>query len=87
MIADIDNLLLQHNPAFQLTYGLTDESKDKLVNPLRYSVRTWMQEKTYQFAIFSKAEHSAIVNYLEIVKDRDEFERNNIEQALRNYWH
>lgn len=87
LIADIDEQLEQHDPSFQLTHGLDDESRDKKINPRRYGERTWFEAKRHMFSMFSREEAAAIVQYLELRRDRDEIARPHIDQALRNYWY
>jgi hypothetical protein len=36
--------------------------------------------------VFDKAQAAAIVVYLEFKREADEFERENIDQALANFW-
>jgi hypothetical protein len=86
LVADIDGLLKQHDPSFQLTHGLDDASRNKKINPRRYGERTWFEAKRYMFSMFSRAEAVAIVEYLKLRRDRDEIASPNIDEALRNYW-
>ena len=86
LIADIDGKLQQHDPAFQLTHGLDDASRDQKVNPRRYGDRTWFDAQRHRFSTFSKPQAAAIVEYLRLRRDRDAIDRPAIDQALRNYW-
>lgn len=86
LIADVDGRLEQADPVFHLTHGLDNESKDKLVNPKHYGARVWFDCKKYRFSIFLPQEAEAIRFYLEWKKGVDKFEREPIEQALKNYW-
>ena len=86
MIADIDGKLQQADPVFSLTHGLDDESRGEHINPRRYGERTWFDLKRCKFAMFTAAEARAIVAYLRLVSERDDFDRPRIEQALANYW-
>ena len=36
--------------------------------------------------MFDKQQAAAIVAYLKLIRDRDEFEAEMIDQALNNYW-
>lgn len=86
LIADVDGQLVQHDPSFQLVHGLDDASRDTKINPRRYGERTWWDHKRCQFAMFSRAEVRAIVAYLRLVAERQEFGRERIDQALAAYW-
>lgn len=85
LIADVDGRLEQADPVFHLTHGLTDATRDKRVNPLRYGQRTWFEACSHRLAVFDHAQAAAIVAYLRFKrKDRDL--RREIDQALRNFW-
>src|SRR5258707_15498197 len=86
MIADIQGQLERSNPVFHLTHGLDDSSPDQRINPRRFGQRTWLEHARHKFAIFSCDEASAIVAYLVFKRESDDFERDRIDQALRNYW-
>jgi Family of unknown function (DUF6714) len=89
LIADLDGGLECVDPVFHLTYGLDDDSKNETVNPKRYGERTWLHEATHKFAMFTRAQAAAIVEYLQCNCDSDDhsdLKRVQIEQALRNYW-
>jgi hypothetical protein len=86
LIADIDGKLERHDPSFQLTHGLDDASRNLKINPRRYGERTWFEARRYKFAIFSRTEALAIVEYLRLRRDTDETSGDTIDQALRNYW-
>jgi hypothetical protein len=86
LIADIDDKLDRHNPVFILTYGLGDDNRSEKINPRRYGERTWFDERKYKFAMFNRKEAAAIVAYLKLKRDLDEYDRPAIDQALRNYW-
>jgi hypothetical protein len=86
LIADLDGRLFDVRPVFHLTHGLTDAAKAEPVNPRRYGPRTWFESTSYQLAVFDRAQASAIVAYLEYVREGDEFERAAIDQALVNFW-
>lgn len=86
LIASIDDKLQQADPIFSLTHGLGDASKAELINPRRYGERTWLDECRYRFAVFTIEQARAIVAYLNLMAEEDEFERPIILQALSNYW-
>jgi hypothetical protein len=86
LIADIDGKLERHDPVFHLTHGLTDDGRGERVNPRRYGQRTWFDEKGHKFAVFDREQARAIVSYLELKRETDEFQREAIDQALANYW-
>lgn len=86
LIASIDDVLEQADPVFQLCHGLTNESKSKRINPRRYGERTWFEESRHKFSVFSWQEASAIVAYLQLRREMDEFDQVAIDQALKNYW-
>jgi hypothetical protein len=87
MIADIRKELHQVNVLFHLTHGLTDKTCNKAVNPIRYGRRTWLDTQSYKFAMFSKEEAAAIIAYLHFkTKKMNDFNHDNIDQALKNYW-
>ena len=86
LIADIDGKLDMNTPLFHLTHGLTDETRGGLVNPRRYGERTWFDERGHRFAVFDREQARAIVSYLELKRETDEFQRDEIDQAIANYW-
>ncbi|MBD2073421.1 hypothetical protein H6F86_05880 [Phormidium sp. FACHB-592] len=86
LIADIDGKLDRHDPVFHLTHGLTDKGRGKRVNPRRYGERTWFDEQRHQFAVFDREQARAIMSYLELKRKTDKFQRNEINQAIANYW-
>jgi hypothetical protein len=86
LIASVDNLLEHSNPVFHLCHGLDDASRSEKVNLRRFGGRTWADEAKYRFSIFNEKHAAAIVAYLHFVRERDEFDQQMIDQALRNYW-
>ncbi|MBD2121812.1 DUF6714 family protein [Trichocoleus sp. FACHB-262] len=86
LITDIDGKLDMHDPVFHLTHGLTDETRGQRVNPRRYGERTWFDEQGHRFAVFDREQARAIVSYLELKRETDEFQRDEIDQAIANYW-
>ncbi|MBD2074616.1 hypothetical protein H6F86_12100 [Phormidium sp. FACHB-592] len=86
MLADVDGKLDKHDPVFHLTHGLTDKGRGERVNPRRYGERTWFDEQGHKFAVFEREQAHAIVSYLELKRETDEFQRDEIDQAIANYW-
>lgn len=86
LLADLDCQLERVNPAFHLWYGLDDSTRSQTVNLNLYGERTWYDEVAERFAGFSLVEVQAVIAYLRFKASRDEFEREQILQALRNYW-
>jgi len=86
LITDLDGALASSEPVFHLTYGLDDRGKTEKVNPRRYGERTWFESARHKFAVFDRVQAAAIVAYLELKRESDEFERATIDQALENYW-
>lgn len=87
MIADIRKELHQVNVVFHLTHGLSDKSRTEAINPRRYGRRTWFDAQSYKFSIFTKDEVTAIVSYLEFKRKKArDFEHDQIDQSLKNYW-
>lgn len=86
LLADLDEKLEHADPLFHLWNGLDDETRHETVNPRRYGDRTWLEEVSTRFAVFSRSEVAAIVAYLEYKAISDEFSRPKIRQALKNYW-
>lgn len=87
LIADIDGKLKQHDPSFQLTHGLDDQTRNTLVNPRRYGERTWYEASRHKHSMFNRKEVAAIVEYLKWRRDNDDIGRKVIDQALANYWY
>ncbi len=87
MICDIRGQLEHSDPVHHLTHGLDDSSRCKRINPRRYGERTWFESARHKFAVFSREEAAAIVAYLLLRPDEDEFERQRIDEALKNYWY
>lgn len=86
LVADIDDQLDSVNPVFHLCYGLTDKDRKEEVNPKRYGDETWGEVEQKKFAIFNTAQKAALVEYLQFKAQKDEVQRDEIQQALRNYW-
>lgn len=88
LLADLRGQLQSADVLFHLTHGLDDESKGRLVNPLRYGNRSRFEAASHRLAIFDAAQAAAIVRYLEHKIDTAEFdlERRTTRQALDNYW-
>jgi hypothetical protein len=86
LVASIDGKLQQADPVFSLTHGLDDASRAELINPRRYGERTWFDAARHKFAVFTAEQAGAIVAYLNLMAEMDEFARSKIRQALGNYW-
>jgi len=86
LIADVDGKLNTHDPVFYLTHGLTDEGRGERVNPRRYGERTWFDVQGHKFAVFDRKQARAIMSYLELKRETEEFQRDAIDQAIANYW-
>ncbi len=86
LIAEIDGLLERSNPLFHLTHGLTDAMRYEPVNSERYGARTWFEESSHRLSVFDHVQAAAIVAYLRLKRDADEFDRDDIDQALKNFW-
>jgi hypothetical protein len=88
LIADLDGALEHADPVFYLTYGLTDGTRNALINPQRYGEFTWFEYVKERFTGFSVEEAQAIHAYLvhqqELVVT--DYERLTIAEALKNYW-
>jgi hypothetical protein len=69
-----------------LTHGLDDATRDGQINPRRFGERTWFEHARHKFAMFTRTEAAAIVAYLMVKRDEDEFERGRIDQSLASYW-
>jgi hypothetical protein len=69
-----------------LTHGLGDAAKSEPVNPRRYGARTWFESASHKLAVFDRAQAAAVVAYLEYKRDREDCDREAIEQALANFW-
>jgi hypothetical protein len=88
LLADLDGELLSADLVFHLTHGLTNGTKDRPINPLRYGEYTWFEYVSDRFRDFSQAEVVAITTYLELKRDTavTDFERGMIVEALEHYW-
>lgn len=88
LLADLEGQLLHADPVFYLTHGLTQASKDVLVNPRRFGDMTWFDYAQERFGDFTSQEAEAIVAYLEHQQGKADLdmERVRIEEALENYW-
>lgn len=86
MIADLDGRLERSDPVFHLTHGLDDSSRKECINPRRYGERTWFDHARGKFAMFTREEAAAVVAYLKFRAEADPFDREAIDEALRNFW-
>ncbi|MEN7526300.1 DUF6714 family protein [Cupriavidus sp. DL-D2] len=73
-----------------LTLGMTDEQRDKLVNPRRYGALTEWDNAIYRFSTLTKPQAKAIADFLahkiEKPRKREPLEYPLIREALRNFW-
>jgi hypothetical protein len=86
LIADLRDELERIDVAFHLIHGLDNETSGKRINPRRFGDRTWFEDARHKFAVFSRDEAAAIVAYLKLKRESDGFQRQSIDEALRNYW-
>jgi len=87
LIADVDGLLKQADPTYDLTHGFNDESRKEKINPIRYGERTWRDHAAHRCSVFSAAQADAIATYLEFKSaNAPACEKNIIDQALADYW-
>jgi len=85
LIADLDGLLLQADPVFHLTHGLTNATRDLRLAGGHNGI-TWWEYRTGRLAAFVPAERAAIAAYLAHRAEVDDVARDDIEQSLANYW-
>lgn len=86
LIADLDHRLKRVNPVFHLTHGLDDLSSRERINPQRYGDKTWAYYARERFSAFTREQAAAVVAYLTLKRDTNDWERGDIAEALRNYW-
>jgi hypothetical protein len=88
LLADLEGQLVYTDPVFYLTYGLTDATREVEVNPKRFGTLTWFEYVSTRFSVFTPKQAGAVACYLKIkLKDAaSDFEHEQIEQALRNFW-
>src|SRR5262249_39757422 len=86
LIADIDGRLERSDPLFHLTHGLENSSRTERINPRRYGERTWFDAARCKFAMFTRQEVQAIVEYLNLRAESTPSERKTVDEALKNYW-
>jgi hypothetical protein len=88
LLADLEGQLIYTDPVFYLTYGLTDAIKEVEVNPKRYGTLTWFEYVSTRFSVFTPQQAGAVASYLKVKLDEapTTYEREQIEQALRNFW-
>ncbi len=86
LIASVDEQLESVEPVFHLIHGLTNASRDELVNPRRYGDQTWFDARAARFAAFNVAESQAVVAYLRLMRARGAANRREIDEALANFW-
>ena len=86
LIADLRGTLDNVDPVFHLSHGFGDDSRHQPVNPRRYGTRTWFDASSHKMATFTPEEARVIVAYLRWRAEKDDFDRDTIDQAIRNYW-
>lgn len=88
MIADINSKLNCVTPSRHLTHGLTNDTKDEKINPLRFGEKTWFNACQSKFSLFNKNQISCIIEYLKFMSDADPFNNNPTEtkESISNYW-
>jgi hypothetical protein len=86
LLADLDDRLDRADPTFHLCHGLTDPTADQPINPRRYGDRTWSDAARSRLAGFTPSETAAVAAYLEHRAVIDEINRDDITQALTNFW-
>ena len=86
LIADLRGQLERTDPVFHLTHGLEESSRRECINPRRYGERTWFEHARHKFASFTRDQAAAIVAYLTLKREHNEFDRQRIDQALESYW-
>ncbi|MCB1139675.1 MAG: hypothetical protein KDK23_13005 [Leptospiraceae bacterium] len=93
LIADLRSPLDNANPVFHLTWHFQDELKDSLQKIARVfwppdvdRQLTYNQWGERRFSHFSPDQCKAIVAYLAVKIDADPFSKEEIEQALLNFW-
>jgi hypothetical protein len=86
LMADLDGQLDRVDLPSRLSLWFTDESRSALVNPRRYGNLTKFEAKTQRFSNLAPEEVAAVIAYLEYAAKHYEFGREEIDQALVNYW-
>ena len=89
LIGALEGQLEVADPLFHLTHGLENTSARQPINPLRYGARTWRDYAVFRFSVFDSPQASAIASYLTYELDsgeRVDFEKQQIHEALDNYW-
>lgn len=85
LIADVRDELKTADPVFTLTYGFATSA---FVNPIRYGGITMQDYARFRLAVFAREEASAIVDYLQFARERDDLglRRDDIDAALQRFW-
>jgi len=89
LIADLRGQLERAGVVFHLTHGLGNASRSDRVNPRRYGERTWFEQASHRFSIFDRDQAAAVAAFLLHRRDAGDlcdFEKEAIDDALRNYW-
>jgi hypothetical protein len=85
LIADVRDELKTADPVFTLTYGFATSA---FVNPIRYGGITTEDYARFRLSVFSREEASAIVDYLQFARERDDLglTRDAVDAALQRFW-
>ena len=83
MIADVNKLLSRADPEFHLWHGLTDDTKDEVINERLYGRETWFDYQKRKFSLFDPLQADAVIAFLRYCHPNSP---EQIEQALNNYW-
>jgi hypothetical protein len=89
LIADLQGQLRLVDVLYYLCHGLDESSMNVPINPRRYGARTWYDEASYRFSMFTKSEVRAIVAYLEYKRESGDplnIQKAFIDDALSRYW-
>jgi hypothetical protein len=86
LIADLRGRLDRVDPVFHLCHAFADDRRHQPVNPRRYGARTWFDVASHRMSAFTADEARAIAAYLRWREDKDDLDRQAIEQAVRSYW-
>jgi len=91
LIRELDGHEFQQNHlAFVLTYGLTNDERNKPVNPRRYGNLTAWDSANHKFAPLTKQQVKAVVEFLKFQMEHDRqydpFDYQLVSEAMENYW-
>ncbi len=86
MIAAAEGKFVRVDPVFFLCHGLDKKSRNQKVAPASCGDRTWHDRALYRFSVFTPRQCAAIMAYLRYEADRDEFQREDVDEAIAAYW-